>query len=327
MRRAIGRLLLAGGALVLSLGAAEVVFRVLPLGRGPLDVDEIWRAQRTGAPEVVDRSGVDLQGEHFREEAVPDGAFAPGVQRILFLGDSFTVGSGLRDRGDRFTDRIEAALAPELHVFNAGRGGSNPDRWLGYLDKLLPVYRPDAVVAVFFLRSGTLLGTSLAPKRREIAPIRERAEARPFYGRSALLTFFWDRSAWTEYTQHFETRMHRSYLGSRSDQAMWRHQQEALRAIRDRCRAAGVPLLLVIFPLLFDLDDYRFEAVEDEIAHVAAGLDIPVFSLTPAFLGRKAADLWVASNDQHPNAEGHRIAAESLVPRVRELLVEVGREN
>ena len=103
------------------------------------------------------------------------------------------------------------------------------------------------------------------------------------------------------------------------------NQQQALRAIRDRCRAAGIPLLLVIFPLLLDLDAYRFEAVEDEIAHVAVGLDIPVFSLTPAFLGRNAPDLWVASNDQHPNAEGHRIAAERLVPRIRELLGEVGR--
>lgn len=325
MRRAAGRWLLAGGALALTLGAAELLFRVVPLGRGPLDVDEIWRAQRTGAPEVIDRSGVVLQGEHFREEALSDAAFAPGARRVLFLGDSFTVGSGLRDRSDRFSDRIEAALGPGLHVFNAGRGGSNPDRWLGYLDKLLPVYRPDAVVAVFFLRSGTLLGTSLAPKRRELAPIRERAESRPLYGRSALLTFFWDRQAWAEYTEHFAARMHRSYLGSPGEQAMWRRQQQALRAIRDRCRAAGIPLLLVIFPLLLDLDAYRFEAVEDEIAHVAAGLDIPVFSLTPAFLGRNAPDLWVASNDQHPNAEGHRIAAERLVPRIRELLGEVGR--
>ncbi|HJO24980.1 MAG: SGNH/GDSL hydrolase family protein [Myxococcota bacterium] len=327
MKHAVGRLWLAGGALALSLGAAELAFRVLPLGEGPLDIEEIWRAQRTRSPAVVDRTGVDVGGERFREEEISEAAFAPGTRRLLFLGDSFTVGAGLLERSDRFTDRVETVLSPGLHVFNAGRGGSNPDRWLRYLELLLPVYRPDAVIAVFFLRNGTLLGTSLALNRKEIEPIRARAEARPLYGRSALLRFFWDRLAWREYTRRFETRMQRSYLGSPEERAMWHHQQDALRAIRDRCRAAGIPFLLVIFPLLLDLNDYRFHAIEDEIEYFAAGLDIPVFSLTPAFLGRDAREVWVASNDQHPNSEGHRIAAERLAPRLRDLLEEIERAN
>ena len=42
--------------------------------------------------------------------------------------------------------------------------------------------------------------------------------------------------------------------------------------------------------------------------------------LLPAFLGREAAELWVSPLDQHPNAAGHALAAESLLPFVTELL-------
>ena len=104
---------------------------------------------------------------------------------------------------------------------------------------------------------------------------------------------------------------------------MWRRQQAALLAMQALARRAGAELHLVVFPLLFGLDDYRFHAVEAEIESFAAAHGIPVFSLTPAFLGRDARELWVASNDQHPNPSGHRIAAERLLPYLRSLLQEL----
>ncbi len=99
-------------------------------------------------------------------------------------------------------------------------------------------------------------------------------------------------------------------------------QQEALLEIDARCRRVGVPFHLVVFPLLFELDDYAFHDVEAEIERFAERSRIPHFSLTPAFLGREDHALWVASNDQHPNAEGHAIAAERLLPYVRDAVID-----
>lgn len=310
---------------VLSIAAtlvvAEVLVRCLPISKRFLSAEEVWRAQQTLPPDAPDRGVVVIRGERFREDPVPERAFAPGAVRLLFLGDSFTVGAGLERREARFTDVVEATLAAELpetlHVFNAGRGGSNPDRWLRYLEALLPEYRPHAVIAVFFLRDGTPLGTSLQLNARDIGPIHRRALARPLYGVSALLTFFWDRLAWREYAELFTQKVKRAYLGSRADRAMWRRQQRALTEMSARCRAAGVPFHLVIFPLLFDLDDYAFHDVENEIRGFAVTSGIPVYSLTPAFLGKRDDTLWVASNNQHPNVLGHRIAAERLLPYLR----------
>ena len=182
-----------------------------------------------------------------------------------------------------------------------------------------PRYRPDAVFAIFFLRCGTSLPTSLKFNKRLIRPIQERYEAFPLQN-SALATFIYQRIAWRDYTTAFEQRLRASYLGTNEDQAVWLEQQVHLSNIAKRCRSRSIPFLLVIFPLLIDLDDYDFHDVEAEIERFAQSADIPTRSLTPSFLGKDAPTLWVAPNNQHPNELGHQIAADGLRPYLRTTL-------
>jgi len=326
VRRTLQSLALVVVSFFVALGLAEAGFRILS-ARGVLSAEEIWRAQNEGAASQLQQ--IEIGGLRFSEEAIPPQACTDvctdDVKRLLFLGDSFTVGWGLAERKERFTDLVEEELDTELrskghgglHVFNASVGGTNPLQWANYLKTLLPVFQPDAVVAVFFLRSGTTLATSLVANRAHIDPIRARYAEKPFYGSSALATFFWNRLAWRDYTDFFKKKMEDSYLGSREQRLMWLIQRRYLLEIANSCEMEGVPFHLVIFPLLFDLDDYEFLDVEAEIERFASGHGIPVHSLTPGFLGRIDHEFWVANNDQHPNAEGHRIAAETLLPYLR----------
>jgi hypothetical protein len=73
-----------------------------------------------------------------------------------------------------------------LHVFNASSGGTNPLQWASYLEALLPIFQPHAVIAVFFLRSGTVFATSLEVNSKHIEPIRERYAAKLPYERLPL---------------------------------------------------------------------------------------------------------------------------------------------
>jgi len=240
VRRALQSLVLALVSFFVALGFAEAGFRILS-ARGVLDAEEIWRAQSEGA--ACQHEQIEIGGLRFSEEPIPADACTDDVTRLLFLGDSFTVGWGLAERRERFTDLVEASLDTELrsrgrgglHVFNASVGGTNPLQWAGYLKTLLPVLDPDAVVAVFFLRSGTTLATSLAANRAHIEPIRARYAAKPLYGTSALATFFWNRLAWRDYTNFFKRRMKDSYLGSRDQRRMWLLQRRYLLEIADRC--------------------------------------------------------------------------------------------
>lgn len=328
MARLRSRLALAGTSLLLTLLVAEAAVRCFAPAR-PLDAEAVWQAQAHPGPHSGGDPWTRVGPFAFREDPLAPGDFDPRVVRLLFLGDSFTEGSGIPDRRDRFSNLVQAHLNAEdaragrpgrVRIFNGARGGTEPNRWFAYLKVLLPRVKPDAVVAVFFLRDGTRLPTSLRFNQAMTEPIRKRWESRPLYGVSALARFVYDRLAWKEYSETFLAQLSASYLGSEEQRAPWIHQQDWLRRMAELCRDRGIPFHLVIFPLLFDLDHYAFFGVEDEIARFARSEDIPVFSLTPGFVGRDAGSLWVASNDQHPNEEGHRIAAETLLPYVREIV-------
>ena len=78
---------------------------------------------------------------------------------------------------------------------------------------------------------------------------------------------------------------------------------------------------LLVFPVLFDLTPkYPLKDVCDEIVRFATANEIPALSLLPAFMGRDAEPLWISPFDQHPNATGHTIAAEGMIPFVERLV-------
>ena len=47
---------------------------------------------------------------------------------------------------------------------------------------------------------------------------------------------------------------------------------------------------------------------------------IPHLSLLPYFRGRGAEDVWVTEINKHPNAFGHAIAADALLPFVLDVM-------
>jgi lysophospholipase L1-like esterase len=306
-----------------SLGVAEIVARIIYVP--PLEFEE---ETFVPYPQTL-RYTPRLNALGFREDPPGDAATDPNVFRILFLGDSFTFGSGV-DRGeDRFTDLIEARLngdsppsaAPaRYHIYNAGVSSSRPVGWVRHLRRLLPSYEPDLVVAVFFLRDGTDLCTSLRCHKTTIRRIKVRYSSRFAYDASYLARFFYGRLIVRDFSEHYRQTVLNSYLGTDDERETWEKQQAALRRLQKICERRGIDFHLIVFPLLFDLDHYPYQAVEDEILGFAEEAGIPAFSLLEGFRGRDARSLWVAENDQHPNEEGHRIAAETLLPYLREAI-------
>jgi hypothetical protein len=120
---------------------------------------------------------------------------------------------------------------------------------------------------------------------------------------------------------YYTERFHEAYFGPGDATLEWQRAQADIAAIAREARAAGIPVGLVIFPVLIDLDDdYHFRDICDAVAAFGAAEGLPTFSLLPAFLGRNGPDLWVSDSDQHPNARAHAIAAEALAPFVTTLL-------
>ena len=94
----------------------------------------------------------------------------PDTRRILFVGDSFPYGSGVREV-DPFVSLIAAKLkeesqrqgGPLYESFSAGIPASMTSDWIHLFDSVAEGFEPDWVVVVFFLRDGVESVASLGP--------------------------------------------------------------------------------------------------------------------------------------------------------------------
>jgi hypothetical protein len=261
-----------------------------------------------------------LNEDGFRQLPFDSHLFDENSIRILFLGDSVTFGFGLADGNARFADLVASRLertppvGRRYYVYNAGVSGTEPTRWIGYLQKLMATYRPHIVFAVFFLRDGTKMCTSLVCFNGKIAELRAKYEGGLLHEYSYVAGALEDRAVADAFNSYYETLMRSAYLGNESEKTAWRREQASLLRLASICRENGIPFHMVLFPVLMNLDHYPFDSVEAEIFRFADEHAIPSFSLSPGFKNRRSADLWVGPGDQHPNARAHRIAADTLYP-------------
>ena len=84
---------------------------------------------------------------------------------------------------------------------------------------------------------------------------------------------------------------------------------ELLADLNGRIQTDNSRLVIVLFPLLYEFDDYPFEEIHDKIADFCQEEDIPLLDLLPAFSKHRAKDLWVHPTDHHPNDIAHEITA------------------
>ena len=100
----------------------------------------------------------------------------------------------------------------------------------------------------------------------------------------------------------------------------WRRTQELIRDMDRRSNRRGARFAVAIWPLFVGLEGpYPFSAAHRTIEQFCLGAGIPVLDLLSVFGGRRSSELWVHPVDRHPNEVAHRLAAEALAPRVREL--------
>jgi lysophospholipase L1-like esterase len=314
------------GSFCIAILLAEAVIFFLSRSQYALDLGEIipWEAYGSDYIPAENRFGC-------REEDPADAVSSENVIRILMLGDSFTYGTGLADGSKRFSDIVERRLnedgdLPETqyHVYNAGIQGGVPEHWYPLLQKFLSYYRPHVAIAVFFLRDGTDMCTSLRCHEEVINRIKEPYRGKWWYRYSNLGKFIANRLIRKEFSDYYLGQIQKAYTGGEGERSTWIRQQQSLRDIRDLCLNNDIAFHLIIFPMLYDLDaGYQFHEVENEIVRFARDESIPVFSLTTGFIGQASHTLWISPNDQHPNAKGHMIAANTLYPYIKKVLMPV----
>lgn len=306
--------------------------------RGAFDVDlgreevrAAWRAKGLkGVDRIAARTpfavGFELDAHLCRTG--PAGPPRPGVPRVLFVGDSFTEGQGVRVE-DTFASRLGRALEGRAESLNCGRRGLDFPELRRFFEARLAL-EPDVVVYAMLLNDPeqseafharqAYLDDWILDRRRMVSEAEEPA---PSFFRSRLLALLGDRIEGTRVGRE-TTRWYVEMYGE-PNRAGWQATLDDVAAMDAAMRARGGELLVVLLPLLVDLDrGYPFAELSGVIGDALEARGIAFHDVTPAFLGRRAEELWVHPSDRHPNERAHAVIAEDLEPVLERI---VGRRG
>jgi hypothetical protein len=310
-----GELALLAAGLLVSLALAEGLVRVV--ASGP---DEGGYAPvRTDWPERRPINSLGYRDEeHTRTRP-------PGVRRVVCLGDSFTWGVNVL-YDDTWPRRLERGLARERgedwEAIILAEPGLNAVQLTSLLDVRGFAFEPDVVVVAWVLNDAEDLDSAEARRAEDWVEEsrREPSALESVLDHSALLRLV--RTRWRATAQNRERiRNFRSLYAD--DYAGWAAARKALRTMGGLCRAQGVPLVVAIFPLFGNpLDErYPFEEEHAKVAQAAAEAGAKVVDLLPWYRGLRWELLVVdGPRDEHPNEIAHRIAAQTLVKAVDEVV-------
>ncbi len=236
----------------------------------------------------------------------PDKAFVKttGITRIAFLGDSFTLGIGVKD-SDTLPANFEHAIQskyPNTEVLNFGISGTSTSQQIKLLEEYVLTFDPDIVVIVLFLNDAKRVGTIRFLSRPMVL-----AKVRKY-------SFFINAFVGSIEKSILHKKMIHHYQdGFIEGSNGWEAVKAALRKGKSLSEKYNFQLIVSVYPVLIKLDDrYPFRNIHKTIADYCISLKLPFVDLLNGFVGKKDSALWVHPTDQHPNEVAHRLAGEAL---------------
>lgn len=286
--------------LVAVRGAQVFAFKPNASGVFPGSIDSTRRfAYRTNAHGLRDRDR---------------GPKAPGIRRVLVMGDSYTWGYAVAEEEayPQVAERLLAAAGRrDVEVINGGIPDYNSRQEQRLLAQLAPIYDPDAVFLAYVVNDAEPSTAMPVPPEETYRHVRSWFLAewadhlnRHVFRRALLPTS--KDSPGNSYLDGFEARS-----------AKWRDSREAIREMRDLSAERGADFSILILPdVTQPLDEgYPWRPIHDAVSRWGEELGVPTFDLLDEFQRLDQRTLMVPW-DGHPNAEAHRRIAEFLVARV-----------
>lgn len=231
-----------------------------------------------------------------------------GVTRVIFLGDSFTMGWGVAFE-DLYSKRLEQLLnagGGAYEVVNMGTGNYNTVMELELFKWKGLALDPDMVILMFFLND-----VEPVPKARS-------GVTYAVMGHSYFVSFLFDRFTRlrSRFLRTFEWSTYYRDLYSPKNAANLSAASGAVTEIAGLCRKSGVPLLVVNIPELRELRPYRFGYATDFMRGLAEENGVPFLDLLPALSIYPPSSLWVSAEDPHANGKANAVIAQAIYEKI-----------
>lgn len=231
----------------------------------------------------------------------------PGRPRVTFLGDSFTVGHGIKNVDDRFANQIRL-LHPEWEVHVFARNGWDTGAELSSIQQLIRQnYDFNIVVLVYCLND-------VADIIPEWQSILERIYRDSEPGFLARHSYFFNMlhyrivAATDPDISNYYQFTRKGYQGE-----LWEQQKQRLRKLKEAISSRRGKLLVVTFPFVHSIGpDYSFHEAHGQLDAFWKSLGVPHLDLYNLYDGYKPGKLMVNTYDAHPNEYAHKLASRAI---------------
>lgn len=310
LRRAVLSTYLCLFGLNLFLVVGEIGMRVLTWSK---DVSRIPCLSYNNTPWITgalynrERNSMGLRGPEVPQFKPPDKV------RILFLGDSVTFGLGI-PLEDTLVRQVERGLGGNVETLNLSMPGWNLEDELSALTTKGAYYEPDMVVWVFFPNDIEHMGWETG-----------------FIGINPSLDSLYRSWIFYQYLKsHYNillgaiglrdtylSQLQRAYAGTSYEQ----HFSGAFQRMAYWCQRNNKRLVVVLFPFMEDLEHYPLELAHQKVAATASQLHVPCLDLLPIFRGKPLNSVQLNPTfDHHPSRLANNLAAEAVIPFLRQFL-------
>jgi lysophospholipase L1-like esterase len=254
----------------------------------------------------------EQNNEGFRDRNPFTKYVAPGKKRIVFLGDSFAAGHGIKNIDDRFTDRIAAWLEEKRPGKYVVANLAEPGLETSMIEaraKSVFVTHSDVSMIVYVYNLNDIEG--YAPQMQDsLRQIYTAEPHNPLLRDTYLLNWLYFRYVQFKYSKG--TSYYPNLAASYRSEA-WQGLRAKLAQLCRECAEQKVDFRMVIFPFVQNLgDEDLFRDARSQIVEFCKSEKVPVLDLQPILRQHAGENLTVSRFDAHPNERAHAIAAEAI---------------
>jgi lysophospholipase L1-like esterase len=232
-----------------------------------------------------------------------------GLKRVIFLGDSFTLGWGVpvNDTCAKLLEKKLNDVRNSFEVVNMGVGNYNSSMEVELLKRKGLALTPDMIVLMYYIND------------TEPTPVISRFKYL-LHKHSYLVAYL------TAMLSHINVNVKNSdilldyYKDIYSaDSKDVKQNSAAIHELVRICEAENIKLLIVNIPDLRRVRGYPFTFATDYIRSLAVGSRIPFLDLLPVFEKHEAKTLWVSPEDPHMNTKANFLAAEAVYGKILQI--------
>jgi len=269
----------------------------------------------------------------------------PGEQRVLAIGDSFTLGMQV-DNDETFSALLDEAMGSNVQILNAGVPGYGTEQAIGLMKRLVPSTEADAVLLTAYsgndlrdnARWAVSPGMPTTPPPVK-APPPQRSSLTKFLGKhSRIVAYVLLYADLKRQADDFRIEEFRDEVAPFTDRdalnPLMPPTKAAMARFADACRDLQVSCGVALIPPAYVIHESRrastFEAfglkydptqIDQPGRAILGSVRKPIKTIDLTDALRRGADQQpYLVFDPHFSTAGHRIAASALEPFITDLL-------